>query len=89
MIPHPENTPLQNAVAMVIAQARAEGAPYGMSPSLVIRLWARSRTVADALRDADLEARKFGITVEWVIKIWNTGGNVGEVMAEAKKMRRQ
>jgi uncharacterized protein YggE len=84
MTTHPDNTPLQNAVSAIIAQATAEGAPYGMSPSLVVRLWARNDTVAKAIQRAKDEARKHGLSVEWVIKIWETGYSVDEMLAEAR-----
>lgn len=84
MTTHPDNTPLQNAVAAIIAQATAEGAPYGMSPSLVVRLWARNDTVQRAVRRAEDEARKHGLTRDWVIKIWETGYSVDEMLTESR-----
>lgn len=86
---HPDNTPLQNAVAAIIAQATAEGAPYGMSPSLVCRLWARNDTVPQAVRRAEAEAKAHGITRDWVIRIWETGYSVDEMLAQAKTQVRQ
>lgn len=86
---HPQNTPLQDAIAAVIEQARIDGAVYGMTPELVFRIWTRRQSLDEAMRVAQAEARKYNLTTDWVVRIWNAGRDVGAVMAEASKQRPQ
>lgn len=84
MTPAPHATPLQAAIAGVVAQAHAEGARYGLSASLVFRLWARGQSLDEAMQRARAEARQHGLAVEWVIKIWEAGADVATVMDKAQ-----